>query len=66
MCYASFENSDLLTQHFTTVHDDSSSTSSSYNPYENNVSSVDMASNSVTPLNPVVESVNKKHIFDLN
>jgi hypothetical protein len=53
MCYMSFENSDILTQHFANVHDNPSSDNDSSSPTHN-----DKIKNTATnAINPVVESV---------
>ena len=53
MCYTSFENSDLLTQHFSSVHDNDSGSN------DNNLTSgsLETVSNSAQSINPAVESV---------
>jgi hypothetical protein len=55
MCYTSFENSDLLTQHFTSVHDND--TTSNENTASKGPPPEATSSNNALSMNPAVESV---------
>lgn len=61
MCYTSFENSDLLTQHFTSVHDNDAGSNENNTT---NVASEVIATNALS-INPAVESVLFANIFIL-